>query len=290
MDLKEYYPTRCELEILKNSAQEVVSPFIESPFRLLELGAGDGRKTARLLKYFLEWGLEFIYVPIDICEEAVAGLVEFLKRSFTDSALRVRGVVAEYFDALAWLSTEEGMRHAGNGMKNLVLFLGSNIGNFDDVGARRFLRHLWYYLNHNDYALIGFDLKKDISILEPAYNDARGVTREFNLNLLERINRELGADFDRTKFVHYSRYNVARGRMESWLVSMEAQTVSIPALEKTFQFGVGEGIHVENSYKYSTGEIEQLAAATGFVAENSFFDSRRYFTDSLWRVKKVRRL
>ena len=131
---------------------------------------------------------------------------------------------------------------------------------------------------------MGFDLKKDLDTLHRAYNDARGFTREFNLNLLDRLNRELGAHFDRRRFAHYGSYNVLQGCMESWLVSREEQEVPIDALQRTFAFRAWEGLHVERSHKYDLAEIEGLAAAAGFDVRQHFFDGASYFVDSLWRA------
>ena len=131
---------------------------------------------------------------------------------------------------------------------------------------------------------MGFDLKKDLSILLPAYNDSQGVTREFNFNLLDRINRELGADFDRNRFMHHCLYNARQGCMESWLLSRKDQAVRIDALERVFWFQAWEGVRVERSYKYSAAEIEELVAEVGFAVRRHFFDRRRYFLDSLWQV------
>jgi uncharacterized SAM-dependent methyltransferase len=167
----------------------------------------------------------------------------------------------------------------------LVLFLGSNIGNLQPREARHLLRCMRRSLAPGDRLLIGFDLKKDPSLLVSAYNDEQGVTREFNFNLLERINRELGGDFDRAKFRHYGPYNVALGRMESWLVSLVDQRVAVGELGRTFTFARGEGIHVECSYKYSLEQIERMAGASGFRTCQNLFDRRGWFVDSLWEAK-----
>jgi uncharacterized SAM-dependent methyltransferase len=165
-----------------------------------------------------------------------------------------------------------------------VLFLGSSIGNFGHRQARRFLRGLRRSLKAGDFALIGFDLKKDLGTLQRAYDDAAGVTREFNLNLLDRINRELGGRFDRRRFDHHAAYNLRLGCMESWLVSRERQRVRVSGLERAFEFLAWEGIRVERSYKYDLEQIESLADAGGFRVCRHFFDSRRQFVDSLWEA------
>lgn len=275
-ELEEYYPTRCEREILETCAEQIAATVSDEPFRLVELGAGDGQKTEVLLRQFLRDDLRFEYAPADICPDAISGLAESLRQRLP-ALRRVDGLVADYDDALALLRRRKVRR-------NFVLLLGSNIGNFDDGEARRLLHNIRRALCPGDHVMIGFDLKKDIGTLVRAYNDARGVTREFNLNLLDRINRELGGEFDRRRFMHYSPYNVREGRIESWLVSLERQEVRIAALDRAFCFQAWEGIFIECSYKYDVAQVEELAAASGFVVRRHFFDRRRWFLDSLWQA------
>jgi dimethylhistidine N-methyltransferase len=275
--LDEYYHTRCEHEILSRHAGDIAAAMEGASFRVLEIGAGDGHKTEILLHAFLKLGLEFEYVPIDICHRSIVELVAKLRSSIDADAFTVRGIVAEYHDALLMLRERTPMR-------NLVLFLGSSIGNFEHGDARRFLHNLRRMLEPGDAALIGFDLKKDPAILQPAYDDALGVTREFNLNLLDRINRELGGDFERGAFQHHPTYNPLRGCMESWLISREDQTVTLADLDRSFHFAAYEAIKVECSYKYDPALIDSLAASSGFEVDCDFYDRRRYFVDSLWRA------
>ncbi|MCA9546394.1 MAG: L-histidine N(alpha)-methyltransferase, partial [Myxococcales bacterium] len=217
-ELDAYYPTRCEREIFQAHHADLLDRFRRAPFNLIDLGAGDGRKTAVLLEYLIEKGADVRYVPIDISEEAMRIAVDAVGQRFP--TLPISGLVADYFDGLRWLAHQTDRR-------NLVLFLGSNIGNFDKPRARAFLRRLWNALNPADRVLIGFDLKKDIEALLLAYNDPQGVTERFNLNLLERINRELGGTFNPDKFRFFSTYNVFSGAMESYLVSLVDQRVYI---------------------------------------------------------------
>ena len=277
-ELKEYYLTQCEHEILTVRKDEISQSVPRQPFNLIELGAGDGRKTKVLIDHFIKKQLGFEYIALDISPESVNSLTLSLEEMFS-SGLKVKGVIAEYFDGLKWLANKSSSR-------NLVLFLGSNIGNFDRQGAQKFLRHLWECLNPDDSLLIGFDLKKDVRVLNGAYNDPKGVTKEFNLNLLGRINRELGGDFDRNNFIFYSGYDVITGAVESYLVSTKRQEVFIRDLNRIFSFEAWEPIHTESSYKYLESEIACLAAETGFEVQKDFFDSQRYFVDSLWRVVK----
>src|SRR5690606_11038043 len=235
-------------------------------------------KTLLLLRHLHEIGADVCYVPIDISEAAIAGLVERMSAQLP--GLQVRGLVAEYTDGLRWLRANTSER------ANLVLFLGSNIGNFNKAQARGFLRRLWSALAADDYLLVGFDLKKDIDLLLSAYNDPQGVTARFNLNLLARINRELGGNFDVESWRHFGTYNVFSGAMESYLVSRERQTVYIDAIGVSFDFEPWEPIHTEYSYKYLESDVDELAAATGFDIPARFFDRRGWFTDALYRVRK----
>jgi uncharacterized SAM-dependent methyltransferase len=194
-------------------------------------------------------------------------------------ALEANGLVTDYFNGLKWLNNRSKR-------KNLVLFMGSSIGNFTHAENCVLLRNLWNCLNHDDVLLVGFDLKKDIDMLLKAYNDSQGVTRDFNLNLLHRINRELGGSFDVSKWRHFGTYDVFSGGMESYLVSLEKQSVFIEKIGRWFEFEAWEPIHTEYSYKYLVSEIEQLAGETGFEIYEHLFDSRHYFADSVWRVYK----
>jgi dimethylhistidine N-methyltransferase len=274
-ELEEYYLTRCEAQILDSHAAEIVAAVLPGPLRLVELGAGDGRKTEILLRRLLDAGLCFEYVPIDICRQSVLDLAASFQGRF-DGSLRMRGIVAEYFDGLA------SLRWASR-RPNLVLFLGSSVGNFSHAEARQFFRRLRESLRPGDFVLVGFDLKKDLEILRRAYNDAAGVTRLFNLNLLARINRELGGEFDRRRFAHYGPYSFREECMESWLVSLENQEVPIHALGRSFSFRAWEGVHVECSHKYDLAQIESFASTAGFRVQKHFFDCRRWFADSLWQ-------
>lgn len=280
-ELEDYYLTQSEQEILTAFKNEISEYVPRKSFNLIELGSGDGRKTVSLIEWFLKKQLQFEYITLDISPESVDGLTLSLEEMFSPG-LKVTGIVAEYFEGLTWLAGE-------NASRNLTLFLGSNIGNFEPHAARRFLRCLWDCLRPRDQVLIGFDLKKDIEVLNRAYNDPEGITREFNLNLLDRINRELGGEFERENFVYYGSYQVATGAVESYLVSTREQEVFIRDLDAVFSFEAWEPIHTECSHKFLESEIASLAEETGFEVRKNFFDKRRYFVDSLWRVIKPRR-
>jgi L-histidine Nalpha-methyltransferase len=279
MDLPEYYLTHCEFNILRTKKEEFSRLLKNEPFNLVELGAGDGRKTSILLEHFLKKKLTFKYIPIDISESAMKILTQFLNQKFP--SLEAEGIVAEYFEGLKWLSNLSFH-------KNMVLFLGSNLGNFNKTQSRVFLHNLWNSLQHGDYTVIGFDLKKDIDLMLKAYNDSQNITSEFNLNLLRRINRELGGNFDLKKFRHYSNYDVFTGAMESYLVSLESQEVFLKKVGQSFSFEAWEPIHTEYSYKYLISDIEKLAEETGYSIEKQLYDSKKYFVDSIWKVEKVK--
>ena len=276
-ELTEYYLTDCEFEILHKYKDEIMNRIGNTRFNLIELGAGDGKKTKVLINHFLRSGRDIKYIPIDICHNEIANLID--KFNDYDIEVPIDGLVADYLDGINWLSKSEEIF-------NLALFLGSNIGNFDKEESEIFLKELFEAMTDGDYLLIGFDLKKDIDVLNNAYNDTENVTAEFNLNLLRRINRELGADFDPDQFKYVGYYDEASGAIESYLVSQKSQEVTIGTIDRSFKFNKGERIHTENSYKFTVEEISELAHKSGFLIIQNFTDSKNYFMDSLWRVKK----
>jgi len=285
MALEEYYLTDCEEEILREHGDAILAATGDRPLSLVDMGAGDGKKTLLLLDRMAAHGRPCRYLPIDISEGAMAGLITVVQERYPD--IPVEGVVSEYFSGLQWLG-HQARRPADGAAEStqLVLFLGSNIGNLDRPRARTFLRRLWTGLAPGDHVLIGFDLKKDIELLLSAYNDHEGVTASFNLNLLMRINRELAGHFDVNRFRHFSTYNVFSGAMESYLVSLDPQEVRIDRLQSSFSFRAWEPIHTEYSYKYLISDVERLARESGFEVVSHFYDRQGYFVDSLWRVDK----
>ena len=276
-DLDAYYLTNLEFEIFRSHGVDLLKHAFDSPFNLIDLGAGDGRKTTVLLEQCLSHGANVRYVPIDISAGAMRNLCQSMRDRFPD--LPIGGLVSEYFNGIRWLGEQSGRR-------NIVLFLGSNIGNFNRPQARGFLRQLWNALNDGDLLLAGFDLKKDIDTLLDAYNDPQGVTSAFNLNLLTRLNRELDADFNLDNFRHYGTYNALSGAMESYLVSQTQQQVNIKALSSTFSFEPWEPIQTEYSFKYLESDITDLASVAGFEVLERRFDAKRWFCDTLWQVRK----
>jgi L-histidine Nalpha-methyltransferase len=275
--LPEYYLTRTELGLLQEKRGHICKNISDREFNLIELGCGDGIKTSILLEGFRHEGFKFHFFPIDISEDAISGLIDNLSERFP--GLDTRGLVSEYFEGLYWLSSQ-------NHRRNLVLFLGSNIGNFTPIKAGVFLSSLWRALNDGDLVFIGFDLKKDIRMMIKAYNDSQGITGAFNKNLLKRINRELGGNFDPDQFDFYATYDVVEGAIQSYLISRKKQVVFIDELKWQFNFRSSEPIHTESSYKYTVEDIEEMAEKNNFQLVENFFDSNRYFADSLWRVVK----
>lgn len=290
----EYYVTRAEDEILREYADEIVrragiddakgDAEAGVPLALLELGSGNGEKTRRLVEAILRRQPTLRYLPVDISVSALERAADALLQSYP--SLRITAYAADYEAALRHLAAHapnEAEPSATRG-RTLALFLGSNIGNFDRDEAARFLRDVRGVLRTGDALLVGADLRKDSRVLEAAYDDALGITAAFNLNLLARINRELAGDFRLDGFRHVAIYDEARGRIQMHLESVRAQAVRIGALNLTVEFKTGERIHTENSYKYDLKELDQLAAATGFARERTWFDQAHRFGSNLFRV------
>lgn len=269
--LPEYYLTRAENEILDRYADEIVAS-VEGDITLIEMGSGSASKTRLLIEALLRKQAELLFIPVDISASALDSSSRILLQSYPQ--LRVEAYAADYFAGLAELGKKERGR-------TLALFLGSNISNFDPDEALKFLRALRLVLRNGDALLLGADLKKDKSVLEAAYNDALGVTAAFNLNVLARINRELGGNFDLRAFQHRAFYNEAAGRVEIYIESTREQTVAISQLELEVEFHEGEQIYTENSYKYDLNDIARLAAATGFIHGRTWLDSQERFSSSL---------
>ncbi|EMR03346.1 L-histidine N(alpha)-methyltransferase [Cesiribacter andamanensis] len=275
MHMPEYYLTRSEYEILDMHKERLLQLFCNDSgrFNLIEFGAGDGLKTKLLLRHFTGAGIDFRYIPIDISQNVLETLTADLRQSIP--GLQVEGICDDYFRALHQLGQTSDRR-------NVVLFMGSNIGNFSEPQALDFLSRLSSELNPHDLILIGFDLKKDPGQILAAYNDRAGITRAFNLNLLQRINGELGGEFDLDQWEHYPLYDPISGEARSYLMSRRAQQVYIEALDETYQFAAWEPIHVEISRKYDLAAIGHYASNTNFRLVEHFFDCRHYFVDSLW--------
>lgn len=274
MAMPEYYLTRAEFDIFTNQAAEIVHSFeIETKknLEIIELGAGDGTKTFKLLQECIRLSDQFQYKPIDISTHALQGLVAMLHQKLPH--LTVAPQQGTYFDVLQGLSKSASPK--------IVLFLGSNLGNLEDAAAARFMRNLADCLSIGDKVLLGLDLIKPKHIVLPAYNDEQGITREFNLNLLDRINRELGGNFNRAQFEHAPEYDQNEGIAKSYIRSKTDQTVSLAGCEKTFFFKSGERIHTEISRKYNDDIISKIIAGTNLNIQAKFVDSNHYFADYL---------
>jgi dimethylhistidine N-methyltransferase len=277
MKMPEYYLTGAELEIFSTLTEKIRRTFAngDNGFDLIELGAGDGTKTAVLVDHFLKHNADITYSPIDISQEALDALSAKFNAQFPNLKIETRN--GDYFKILKSLKN-------GGGRRKILLFLGSNIGNFGRDQSIDFFRQLRAVMNPNDLLFIGFDLQKDPHVILKAYDDPQGITAAFNLNLLRRINRELGGDFDLDKFVHYALYRPVECAARSFLISREQQTVHIEALGRSFSFEPWEAIFMEISQKYSLPMIEALAAESGFAVKQNFFDSKYYYCDSLWQL------
>jgi L-histidine N-alpha-methyltransferase len=266
-ELPEYYLTRAERGILQEHAAAVAARFPRGA-RLVELGSGNSAKTRLLIEAFLKRQERLHYVPLDICGVILQETARELLRAYP--RLTITAIAAEY---------QEGLQHldASGDLPKLILWLGSNVGNFHRPEAADFLAKVRRTMSADDRLLLGVDLRKDRRRLEAAYDDAQGVTAAFNLNLLERINRELGGRFERDAFRHQAIYNEPAGRIEMYLVSNRAQTVRLDALELDAPFAAEEAIHTENSYKYSFAEIEELTRAAGLQIEERWLDKDGLF-------------
>ena len=273
--LPEYYLTRAEAEIFAaHSAEIVAAAARESRVTLCELGSGSATKTRRIIEALLARQRELLYVPVDISTAALEASASALLEAYPP--LRVAAYAGEYEAALPRLA-----ENFENDARALVLFLGSNVGNFDRGEARDFMAALRRALRAGDAVLLGADLKKDAATLEAAYDDPVGVTAAFNLNLLARINRELGADFNLRDFRHVAVYNEGEGRVEMHLESLRRRRVRLRALDLEINFGEGERVHTENSYKYDLEDLAALARAAGFRLARTWLDARARFSSNL---------
>jgi L-histidine Nalpha-methyltransferase len=273
MECKEYYPTRCENEILTKQTHQLISIFTKhsSEFDIVELGAGDATKSVHLLKGLLENKVKFTYFPVDISENVIRLLHKTLPRKL--AGLQLHGLNGEYFEML------EKAKTLSSKIK-VVLFLGGNIGNVPMDKAGEFCKLMRQHLAPRDLVLIGFDLKKNPKRILDAYNDKSGYTRDFNLNLLHRINDDLNGNFLVENFFHYPTYDPATGACKSYLVSSKNQKVEIA--DKTFSFTEGETIFMEIAQKYTIEQTDELAEKTGFIPKEHFLDSKKWFLDTVW--------
>jgi len=269
--LPEYGLTRADERLLRRHATEIVER-VPGPVAVAELGSGSGRKTRWLLEAFCR-RQRTSYYPVEISHAALV----MCQRELSDiDAISIVGFEREYLDGLLEVAAYRKV-----GQHLCVLFLGSTIGNFDRAAAVKFLSEVRCILQPGDSLLLGTDLEKSSSQLVQAYDDELGVTAAFNLNLLARINRELGADFDLSQFEHLARINSEARSVEMHLESKRRQIVSIPAAEVVVEFQKGETIWTESSHKYSPDEIFDTAERAGFRCEVQWIDEEWPFAENL---------
>jgi len=275
MHAPEYYLTDCEMEIFKDQCAEMAAPLkdFKEGFDLIELGAGDAAKSYYLLECLMAHGFDFTYYPIDISTNIINLLTEQLPGRLP--GIRIQGIQGDYFEALK-------KAVAISSRSKLVMFLGGNIGNMPPEEALSFCIELRQNLAEGDMVLMGFDLKKDPWVIFNAYNDQGGITEKFNLNLLSRINRELGADFDINLFHHYENYDPETGACRSYLISKVDQVVTIA--EERISFREHEYIFTETSQKYAPDQLDVFASGSGFVPLLRLKDPKGWFTDVIWRA------
>lgn len=275
MNCEEYYPTKCEAEILKNKAEEIAITLTNGfeSFDLVELGAGDATKTTFLLNALMKGDVSFNYMPVDIS----SNIIEYLEKNLPETipGLKIQGLNGEYFDMV-----EEANRKSSQ--HKAVLFLGGNIGNMPPEQALEFCRKLGKSLQKGDLVLIGFDLRKHPKVIHAAYSDSLGLTKAFNLNLLKRINTALNGNFEIDQFEHYASYDPSSGACKSFLISLKTQDVSISG--NNFHFLKDEYIYMEISQKYSIEEVDAMAVNAGFRPIKHFYDSKGWFLDTVWQV------
>jgi dimethylhistidine N-methyltransferase len=269
-DLPEYYPTRCEMQILHDRAADIAK-LIPDGAALVEFGAGANKKARILLEAAPQIAA---YVPVDICGEMIESEAAALRPDFP--ALKVLPVTADFTQAF------ELPAEAQAAPVRVGFFPGSTIGNFEPHEAAGFLRHAGNILGARALLIIGVDLIKPAEVLNAAYNDAEGVTARFNLNLLNRINRELGGNFNLDCFEHHAFYNRERHRIEMHLASLKRQKAKVAG--ETIDFRAGETIHTENSYKYSVEKLAALARGAGWRPLSAWSDAHNYFSIQVFEL------
>jgi dimethylhistidine N-methyltransferase len=276
MELPEYYLTRCEMEIFETQKSAILKAlkFGDQPFDLVEFGAGDGKKTKVLLQHFLSEGVQFTYRPVDISANILNELEDSLHREMPN--LEVEGLAMDYFKALDFLK-ENSSR------PKVLLFLGSNVGNYRDELRNELLEGISKHLNPKDHFFIGLDLKKDPNKILAAYNDSQGVTAAFNSNILRRIKKHLSPDLELENFKHFPNYSPITGEARSYLIAQKDMEIDIDG--EKIELEAFEPIHTEVSKKFSKSEINHMIDRFGFDKGEQFTDSKDYYVNSLW-IKK----
>ncbi|PCJ66793.1 MAG: L-histidine N(alpha)-methyltransferase [Bacteroidetes bacterium] len=273
MAMPSYYVTRAEFELLEQRSAEIVKALGPSNhLNIYELGAGDGTKTILLLKALEKAEKSFTYWPVDISEN----ILETCRLNVLEvvPSAEIKPINVTYEEALNYIEYDEFST-------NLIMFLGSNLGNLNHPQAIEFLKKINTRMRPQDWLMMGLDKMKSPAQILAAYNDAEGITRDFNLNLLHRINRELNANFDVSKFIHWPVYNPESGTCNSYLVSTEEQEVTIGALNKTYKFTDSESIHTEVSQKYNLPTIEWLCEMSGLELKSVYTDKQELFYECL---------
>lgn len=275
MAMPEYYLTSTELNIIKNNIG-LIAEYFTSPngFDLIELGAGDGKKTKVILEYLVENDFNFNYLPIDISQHALNDLEASLKKEIP--LLNVKPQQGAYFKVLEKLTSLTKR-------KKVILFLGSNIGNLPHSRAVQFMKEIQKSMYNDDILFMGFDQKKHPQKILDAYNDKSGITEAFNKNVLNRINNELDADFQPEEFLHWETYNPQTGTAKSFLVSKKIQTVAINKLSLEINFDKWEAIHTEISQKYDDNTVKWLAEESGLQISESISDEEENFKNYFFR-------
>ena len=265
--LPEYYLTRTEISILKQIDGKLQS-YLDGNFRLVELGSGSSQKTRLLIDMLTRLQKHVEYFPIDISKilktSSVALQSDYKK-------LHITGIIDNYENGLEFVKNYDDM-------KNLIVFLGSSFGNFDPENGIKFLQKINSSMKKGDLFLVGLDLVKDKDVLCQAYNDSQGITAQFNINVLSRINSELGGNFDTSKFVHHAVYNENQNKIELYLRSLSKQTVEIPNADLMLEIDEDELIHTENSHKYTISQIKQMFTITGYQIKDMWNDDNRYYS------------
>jgi len=268
--LDEYYPTRAEISILKKMQSELPL-FLDDYFRLVELGSGSAVKTRLILDLFDKLYDKIDYFPIDI-SEILTESSELLLKDY--EKLSITGIIDTYEGGIEFVENFDEKR-------NLILFLGSSYGNFSPSAGKEFLEKINSTMKNNDLFLIGLDLVKDKDVLENAYNDSKGITARFNLNVLSRINDELDADFNLNNFVHSAVYNQKEQRIEMYLKSLVTQSVIISKSNLLLHLHRDELILTEYSYKYKLDQIKELMKSAGFEIKRIWLDEKNLFSLTL---------
>jgi dimethylhistidine N-methyltransferase len=274
--LPEYYLTRTEIEILSSIKPEL-SKHLVGNYALVELGSGSSIKTRKLIEVLTTRQDDVEYYPIDISNILKDSSIN-LHDEYDN--LKITGIIDQYETGLEFIRQ---LDHK----EKLVAFLGSSLGNFDPENGIEFLKKIRYSMRKGDLFLLGIDLVKDTKTLENAYNDSRGITANFNLNLLSRINQELDATFDQDKFEHVAVFNKRQKRIEMYLRSRQRHQVFVPAIDLLLKIKKGELIHTEYSFKYTIPQIKKMAQKTGFRPLQIWSDKKNYFALVLFSVEDL---